>query len=173
VSLPVEGTYTVKAGNEGVLIARAAYTDKGANGIQPLAGNDYILLRSPFVEAESFDMGNARIGTITNPAQSYIIGAGEGTYAVFKKIDLTGVKELSYRVMAHNGGKIEVHTGSVDGQLISSVNIPAGGLPGSWKDVVAPITVKGAVQDLYFVCKAVDSEKQNLFDIDWIYFSDK
>jgi cytochrome c len=157
--------------SRGSYLLTAGYTDKGANGIKPLSGNDYILLRSPFVEAESFDGGNARIGTITNPAQSYIAAAGDGTFVIFKKIDLTDVKELRYRVMAHNGGRIEVHAGSVDGELISGVDIPAGNSPGSWKDVAAPIAPKEPIQDLYFVCRGVDSKKQNLFDIDWIYFS--
>jgi cytochrome c len=160
---PQRGSYLLTAG----------YTDKGANGVKPLSSNDYILLRSPFVEAESFDRGNARIGTITNPAQSYIVGAGDGTFVVFKKIDLTDVKELSYRVMAHNGGRIEVHAGSADGELISGVDISAGNSLGLWKDVAAPIVSKDPIQDLYFVFKSTASNKQNLFDIDWIYFSSK
>jgi cytochrome c len=156
----------------GSYLLTAAYSDKGANGIKSLTGNDFILLRSPFVEAESFDGGNARIGTITNPAQSYIVGANDGTFVIFKQIDLTDVKQLRYRVMAHNGGKIEVHAGSADGELISSIDIPAGGTSASWKDVTAPITAK-PVQDLYFIFKGTGTQKQNLFDIDWIYFSNK
>lgn len=175
--LELSGTLSLKEHvgkpQRGSYLLTASYSDKGANGIQSLSSNDYILLASPFVEAESFDFGNAKIGTITNPAQSYIVGAADGTFVVFKKIDLTGVKGLRYRVSAHNGGKIEVHAGSAGGPLISTVNVAADGAGVSWKDVAAPVTVNQPIQDLYFIFKSAGADKQNLFDIDWIYFSNK
>ena len=71
----------------------------------------------------------------------------------------------------HNGGMIEVHSGSADGPLISSVTIPPGHTAGVWKEFTSPITGERKAQDLYFVCKAVGAKKNNLFDIDWMYFS--
>ena len=156
---------------KGSYLLTASYADGGANGIKPLKGDDYILLRNAVVEAEDFDKGNARIGTITNPAQSYLTGVGDGTFVVFNKIDLTGVKSLTFRVMSHNGGKIEVHGGSAEGPVIHSVTIPPGNAAGPWKEFSAPITGDRKTQDLYFEFKATGTDKSDLFDIDWVYFS--
>src|SRR5690606_36986307 len=51
VTLPVEGKYRVQAANKGVIIARAAYTDKGANGIPPIRSEQTLVLRAPTFSA--------------------------------------------------------------------------------------------------------------------------
>lgn len=160
-------------GLEGSYLLSASYTDLGANGIEPLQSRDYILLRNPIVQAEDFDEGNVRIGTVTTDFLSYVRGINHNSYIRFNKIDLRHVKQLKYRVQTHSGGEIELRLGRADGPLISSLSIPARltDEPTSWKEVSTKLNESTGVYDLFFVFKNQTKQKQNLFDIDWIYFS--
>lgn len=158
-------------GIEGLYLLNATYTDQGANGIEPLQSRDYITLRSPFVQAEDFDEGNVRLGTITTDFLTYATSINHNSFIMFKSIDFRNVKQLKYRVRAQSGGVIEVHHGNKNGPLISSIKIPsriAGSQP-HWTEIVADLKETGGVQDLYFVFTD-ETGKKNLFDIDWIYF---
>ena len=160
-------------GLEGSYLLHASYTDSGAKGIEPLQDRDYILLRNPFIQAEDFDEGNVRIATVTTAFLSFIRGINHSSYIRFDKVDLRHVKRLKYRVQAHSGGEIELRLGKVDGPLVSSLSIPArleADSP-SWREVFAKLDEINGVHDLYFVFTNKSKQKQNLFDIDWIYFS--
>src|SRR5688500_16947010 len=58
-SLPVKGTYTAAipkdVSDKGVVIMRAAYTDKGANGIEPVTSEKTMMLRSANFSASTAD----------------------------------------------------------------------------------------------------------------------
>ncbi|WP_276359357.1 PQQ-dependent sugar dehydrogenase [Daejeonella sp. H1SJ63] len=159
-------------GTEGTYLLNASYTDQGANGIEPIQSRDYIALRNPLVQAEDFDEGNVRLGTITTVFLTYATGIGHNSFMRFNKIDLSHVKQLKYRVQAQAGGKIEVRIGRMDGPLISSLNIPSrpAGVQASWKEFMADLNETSGVHDLYFVFTDT-AGKKGLFDIDWIYFS--
>lgn len=158
-------------GIEGLYLLNATYTDQGANGIEPLQSRDYITLRSPFVQAEDFDEGNVRLGTITTDFLTYATSINHNSFIIFKSIDLRNVKQLKYRVRAQSGGVIEVHHGNKNGPLISSIKIPAriADSQASWTEIEADLKETRGVQDLYFVFTD-ETGKKNLFDIDWIYF---
>lgn len=159
-------------GIEGLYLLNASYTDLGANGIEPLQSRDYITLRNPFVQAEDFDKGNVRLGTITTESLTYATSINHNSYIQFSSIDLRNVKQLKYRVRAQSGGIIEVHHGNKNGPLISSIKIPAriAGSQAHWTEIVTDLKETKGVQDLYFVFTD-EPGKKNLFDIDWIYFS--
>jgi len=177
--LPLQGAIELKEhvgkGTEGNYLINASYTDRGANGIEPLKGGDYITLRSPTVQAEDFDEGNVRVATITTAFYAYARSINDGSYIRFDKMDLSGVKQLTYRVQPLSGGKIEVHSGSISGPVLSSVSIDAGkqGEDPAWREIMAPLKETAAIQDLYFVFTDPQGRKENLFNIDWIYFSNK
>jgi cytochrome c len=73
------------------------YTDRGANGIEPLQSRDYIALRNPFVQAEDFDEGNVRLGTITTEFLTYATSINHNSFIRFNSIDLLNVKQLKYQ----------------------------------------------------------------------------
>ena len=149
----------------------ATYRDRGANGIDELQSRDYILLKNPLVQVEEFDEGNLRIGTITTQALSYALGIVDGKYMIFNAIDLSHVKNLTYRIQPNGaGGTIELRTGSMDGEVLSSLQIPAASGDISkigWKEFSAPLKDSQGQQDLYFVFKGGD---QGFFNMDWIRF---
>ncbi|MET3113213.1 cytochrome c [Pedobacter sp. CG_S7] len=163
-------------GNEGVYLLNATYKDQGANGIGELQSRNYILLKSPVVQAEDFDEGNVRISTITTAFLSYLSSIQNGKYIKFNAIDLTHVKGLTYNVQANGaGGIIELHIDRIDGPLLSSITVPAGknDVKGNaWKQISTQIKFTEGKRDLFFVFKG-QQQNLNYFNMDWIRFSDK
>ncbi len=176
--LPLEDTIVLKdhigQGIEGSYLLNVSYTDKGANGIEPLETRAHITLNSPYVQAEDFDKGNVRIGTsTTNEFYAYVRGTHNGQMQ-FDQIDLSHIEQLKFRVQSFAGGKIELRLDNIDGALVSSVSIPAN--PGdrqTWKEITAPLKPTQGIHDLYFVFVDPEGREQLLFNIDWIYFSNK
>jgi cytochrome c len=181
-SLPLQGTLTlndhVGKGNEGSYLLMADYTDKGANGIEPLSARKYVALRNPLVQIEDFDEGNVRLGTMTTLFMTYATGIRHGSYVKFNQLDLTHISGLKYRLQGHGaGGNIEVHLDKPDGPLISTVAIASGKVDDpktGWKEVTAPVKEKViGIHDVYFVFTNSGEQKQSLFNLDWIYFANK
>lgn len=162
----------VGKGTEGTYLLNASYTDQGANGIESIQSRDYIALRNPLVQAEDFDEGNVRLGTITTVFLTYATGIGHNSFIRFNKIDLSHVRQLKYRIQAQSGGKVELRLGRMDGPLVSSLNIPPkpSGVPASWKEYITGLNETAGVHDLYFVFTDTEGKK-GLFGLDWIYFS--
>jgi len=163
-------------GKEGSYLLNASYRDRGANGIGPLEGSAYVSLRNPYVQAEDFDKGNVRIATITTAFTAYVTGIADQSYIRFNKIDLTGIKQLKYNLQAAGaGGNIELRLDSIKGQLVSKLTVSPGVADGklAWKELAAALDATKGIHDLYFVFTASGSQKQDLFNLDWIYFSNK
>jgi len=159
---------------DGVYLLSARYTDRGANGIQPLNGHDHILLRNPLIQAEDFDAGNVRIATVTTAFMSYVYGILNGSYISFRDIDLTHVRRIGYRSQASGaGGTIEVHLDSIGGPVVSRLEIPAGDFSGAengWKEVMGSVDETHDMHDLYFVFVNGEAADKALFSIDWLKF---
>jgi len=172
---PLEDNITLKdhvgKGIDGLYLLNASYTDQGANGIEPLQSRDYIILRNPFVQAEDFDEGNVRLGTITTDVLTYATSINHNSFIRFNSVDLMNVKQLRFRVRAHNGGLIEVHHGNRNSPVISSITVPAriAGAQAKWIEIVSEMKQTDGIQDLFFVF-VDENGKKNLFDLDWIYF---
>lgn len=182
-SLPLQGTIALQdhvgKGNEGSYRFMASYTDQGANQIEPLFARSHITLRNPLVQIEDYDEGNVRLRTNTTLFLTYAPVHQPGSFVMFKDLDLTHLKNISYRVQSQGiGGNIEVRLNSMDGPPISSVAVPAGKATDpalDWKEITAPLQkeVKG-MHDLYFVFTNPGGQQQsNLFNLDWLYFSNK
>lgn len=177
-NLPLRGEIELRdhigKGTEGSYVLFASYSDKGANGIEPLKTTDYISLRNPLLQIEDYDAGNLRIGTITTAFLSYA-RTRHGGYTMFKDIDLTHIEKVTYRIQKHGaGGILELRTDSIAGNLISTIDIAGGevkDLKGSWEEVVARVEATTGVKDVYLVFKNDEAIRGNLFHIDWLRFS--
>ncbi len=126
--LPVAGSYTTKiekgTPQDGVVMIRAAYTDKGANGMPPVTAQDMLVLRSPnLVPAEADEMDGIQVFKL-NPTRALAIVQKSGAYTMFNKIDLTDVgavmciATVPVDMLNAAGGVIEVRIGAPDGELI-------------------------------------------------------
>jgi cytochrome c len=128
-SLPVRGTYVPHAGTDsvagGVVVLRAAYTDRGANGIRSAAADKAVVLRAPVIVVAK--------GEVADGVQKYAgpevpveitIGSRSGAFVGFRQLDLTGVSGIVFTAMAPVpqlnavGGKVEVRLDSPTGTLI-------------------------------------------------------
>lgn len=178
--LPLKNNIPLKdhigKGIEGSYLLNASYRDLGANGIEPLDGRAYISLRNPLVQADDFDKGNVRISTITTEFMAYVTGLVNQSYISFHDMDLSDVKRLKYRVqLAGSGGNIELRLDSKTGPLVSTLAVPSGNAAdprSGWKELEAEVIATRGKHNLYFVFTA-PATKQNMFNLDWIYFSNK
>lgn len=179
-SLPVKGTYTpviAKGVREtGVLVLRASYNDKGANGIEPARAEHSLLLRSSNVDAGTADVTDY-IQKFKFGGQPYtmMIGQRDKSYIGFKQIDLTGIDQITFTVASSKafnmaGGHIEVRLGSPDGELIgqSSNIVPSAPPQGQRQPLPETKVVKlkstTGFKDVYFVCRNEEAKPgQSLF----------
>ncbi|HMJ68270.1 MAG TPA: ThuA domain-containing protein [Cyclobacteriaceae bacterium] len=101
---------------QGRYTLRATYTDKGANGIEPLTATDEIVLRNSKVRAVYSDVqsGFGRFG-------SNLTGGGHKAFVMLKNVDMTGIRKFVFEYAAEKrDGEIEVRIDSQAGPVIST-----------------------------------------------------
>ena len=127
--LPLKGTYVAKVpageNGKGGYLLRAAYKDKGADGIEPLSSESIVALRSSVVDPQKADVQK---GTqlLTTPVVEFSM-LGDGSYLGYNNIDFTGIKQIQFLVQATPssgdvGGVIEMHFDSPKGKLIAQTD---------------------------------------------------
>ncbi|HJU68785.1 MAG TPA: ThuA domain-containing protein [Gemmatimonadaceae bacterium] len=175
-SLPVRGSYVPAARTDsspqGVIVLRASYSDRGANGIRSASAEKTVVLRAPVVVV-------AR-GEVSDGVQRYAgpevpvevtIGARSGAFVGFKQLDLTGVSAIIFSALAPvpnvnaAGGKVEVRLDSATGVLVGETAIiepqAAMGAPSRLRAALSPTSGQ---RDVYFVFRNEQAkEGQNLF----------
>ena len=132
-SLPVRGAYVPPAGSgdapKGVVVLRAAYTDRGANGMPAITKEKTIVLRSPSVVVASGELseGVQKQSVPELPVEITVVNRS-GASVALKQIDLTGVAAVTFAAVAPaqyqaKGGKIEVHLDSPTGALLGESDV--------------------------------------------------
>jgi len=127
-SLPDRGAYVPPAGSgdapQGALVLRAAYTDRGANGMPAIMKEKTIVLRSPNVVVASGELseGVSKQSVPELPVEITVVNRS-GASVALKQIDLTGVGAVVFTAVAPaqyqaKGGKIEVRLDSPTGALL-------------------------------------------------------
>lgn len=160
-SLPVEGTYSVRAEKQGVVIARAAYTDKGANGIPPIGRAETFILQAPDLPASDATIDNGVNRFELNDVK-FMIGTSNGAYVGFEHLDLTGIAQMNFTVSApaqygFAGGVVEVRIDSPDGPVIGTSGSIVPTQSSGGQNGPPPAVVRASIQptegfhDLYFV----------------------
>jgi len=170
VSLPVEGRYLVQAANKGVIIARAAYTDRGANGVPPIRQEQTFVLRAPTFPAASATTVDGINKFRFNDAE-LVIGTRDGAYIGFENIDLTGVGAMTFSASApanfgFSGGVVEIRIDSPTGPVIGT-SAPIKAIQSSAQQgsgqVRATIKPMDGFHDLYLIYRKSGSDGGNLF----------
>ena len=125
-SLPVSGSYITKVQStdkcEGVFIFRAAYRDRGANGLPGISSEESFTLRSPKINPTNYNKVSD-INKMSYGGNKFVIPLKSGSYIALKNIDLTGITKIVYtasvpKQLAASGGFIEVRMDSPTGKLI-------------------------------------------------------
>jgi cytochrome c len=131
-TLPAKGTYLAKApegdNGKGTFIIRAAYTDRGNKTIPKQTSENAIVLQSPNVTAASAPIIKGANVKVNGLDGSTNIVAHANGYIGFKKLDLTGIKQLQFNASASTlennpGGVIEVHLDSPTGSVLGKVDV--------------------------------------------------
>ena len=169
---PVKGSYimAIPEGDpgEGIYVVRAAYSDKGNQGIPSISAEKVLTLRNAKMAA-----GKAEIAENTMKYGTVIIASVSDSYIGFKNLDLTGIEKIAFTASAPQsqlnaaGGTIEIRLGSETGKLIGSVEVKRSSEPSSAL-MSAPITANieavTGFQDVYFVFKNENAPSgQSLF----------
>ncbi len=169
-SLPDRGAYVAPAGSgdapKGVVVLRAAYTDRGANGMPAITKEKTIVLRSPSVVVASGGLseGVSKQSVPELPIEITVVNR-PGAFVALKQIDLTGVNAVDFLAVAPaqynaRGGNVEVHLDSPTGALLgeselirptSEPNTP----PSRLRTVLRPTS---GVHDVYLVFRSPDAK---------------
>ncbi|MCY0970430.1 glycoside hydrolase family 43 protein [Chryseobacterium wangxinyae] len=93
-----------------------------------------------------------------------------GDYLKVQGVDFSkGSKLLEVSVASINGGTIEIHTDSLDGQLLGTVQVTGKAEGDVFKTIKSPVKNVKGIYDVYFVFKG----NKDLFYFDWWKFSSK
>jgi cytochrome c len=168
-SLPVRGAYTPTvardSAGQGAVVLRAAYTDRGANGLPGVAAEQAVVLRAPTLVVARGDLGEG-VTTVANPALpvDFTIGGRSGAHVRFRGLDLTGISAVVFSALAPVqyfntvGGKVEVRLDAPDGALLGETPViaPAAAL-GAPSPLRAALKATPGVHDVYFVFRNADA----------------
>ncbi len=161
-SLPLKGSYAMTVPKddkgEGSYVIRAAYKDKGNNGIPAITAEKTLTLRNSRMAAGKANKteGVMKYGTI-------LIASTNGSYMGFNSIDLTGIEQIAFTAAAPKaqvnaaGGLIEVRLGSPTGKLVGETamipQVEAASAASTPPPVTAKLSGATGIQDVYFVFK--------------------
>ncbi|MGH7638297.1 MAG: c-type cytochrome, partial [Gemmatimonadaceae bacterium] len=174
-SLPTRGTYALPdsaTATQGAVVIRAAYADRGANGLPAAAAQKTVVLRAPTVIVASGDTADG-IQKYKGPETpiEVAIGTRSGAYVGFEKIDLTGISAITFSALAPEpqlnaiGGKVEVRLDSATGPLLGETEtIRPTSTMGPPTQLRAPLRPTAGTHDVYFVFRHADAAQgRNLF----------
>ncbi|WP_207503641.1 PQQ-dependent sugar dehydrogenase [Telluribacter humicola] len=168
-SLPAQGSKVLKEHigqkEQGVYILTASYTDKGG-AIQPLTSSTSLILRPATVEAEEADTLYQ-----IRKQRTALSAIKDQSYFMLRNIDLKGIQKLTYRYSSPNkDAKVEVHTGSPTGPVISTFDLKPTGDWKEFKDAMAPLKAPAGKHNLYFVFVRKEEPDAPLASVDWVRF---
>jgi cytochrome c len=169
-SLPDRGAFVPPAGSadapRGVLMLRAAYTDRGANGMPAITTEKTIVLRSPTVVVASGDLseGVSKQTVPELPVQVTVVNR-PGASVAFRQIDLTGVAAVILSAVAPaqyqaKGGKVEVHLDSPTGPLLGESELIRPTADPSAKPSLLRTALRptSGLHDVYLVFRSPDAK---------------
>jgi len=149
-NLPMQGAVAFNQHTEkdknGQYTLLAAYTDKGGKVVGPLTNSEVITFRPAKVATVDAD----RINEIDRWGNS-LGNAKAGSYYLFKNIDLTNIKQLTYAVAGIPEAKIELRLKSPGGPVVSSTTLSSTSDLQKKNNVTAALTPTSGKHDLYFV----------------------
>jgi cytochrome c len=172
---PVKGEYvTVAKQKEGSYIFRASYTDKGNPVVGPQTSTSTVALRPAKLKATWNDEAKDAT-TVELPTKLEVLApVKNGSYALYKDVDLTDVSSLSCMVYASPdrtvGGTIEVRLDSSTGALIGQAEVSNSQMGTVTLSLRKP---DNKVHDLYLVFTTTKSvpEGNGLFGLEWLQFN--
>ena len=144
----------------------ARYTDEGGEGgANPLTGSDTTLVLPKLKQAEFF---TAKSETMTASAGRDIAGGGQvisgqgGAWASYDPVNLYRIDELVLRVSASSAGTIELRKDAADGEVLSTVEVPATG--GRYVDLIVEAPALEETFELFVVMPGQGERRLNFIE---------
>jgi cytochrome c len=150
-------------------VLRAAYTDRGANGLAGASSEKAIVLRAPIVIVANGELaeGVQRMEVPQMPVPIAMPNRS-GSYSALKQLDLTGISKIVFAATAPTqygaqGGKVEVRLDSATGPLVGETAMlaaqPGGGSPATLEAALKPTT---GLHDVYLVFRNDQARPQQM-----------
>ncbi|MBI5917271.1 MAG: ThuA domain-containing protein [Bacteroidetes bacterium] len=173
-SLPFSGSYRTSAhvgkDEQGAYVFQASYRDLGGPGGAPsLADKQTLVLRSPKIEAETYNRAakGVRRERVHQSDTSVVADLMHGRFIVFDNIDLTSVGSLELGFLKNEklfpGTEVEVRSGSESGKLL--------GKAAATSEVVkVPIEPAKGLQSVVLIFKNEKENGRSMARLDWVRF---
>ncbi len=138
--LQTSGQYTFKeddeVGEDGSYVLIASYTDKGAEGAEPISRSQRVVLRYPRIAAGDYQENSVaakttvparRIARLGFTQDTEVLMARDSGYVGYADLDLSGISKITVTSYSPPnftaGGKVTVHLDSPDGPQIGEIDI--------------------------------------------------
>ncbi len=159
---------TIRAVTEGVLLLTAGYTDAGAEGAQPLRGEDTIVLHSRRKKAALYDVNQGMQYVEQVEGEVAIVGHFENDDAIiFRDLNLSDIRSILVRAGGlDKSGRFELREGSAKGRLLASVKVKGTG-GGEFLELPAKLRNAGGLTDVCVVAKT-----KGVLGLNWIQFNE-
>lgn len=161
--LPVRGVYTPRArvdsAGQGIVVLRASYADRGANGVRGASADTTVVLRAPLMVVAEGDTADG-VQKYKGPEVpvEVTIGTRSGGFVGLRRIDLTGIAAITLTALAPVpnvnavGGSVEVRLDSATGVVVGRTRAVEPqtvlGAPLQLRAAIRPTT---GMRDVYFV----------------------
>ncbi|WP_448519536.1 ThuA domain-containing protein [Rhodoflexus sp.] len=169
-TLPMKGNFIadrhIGKNEKGIYVLRAAYTDKGGNGVGAITNTSTLVLRPPTLKAVDAN-APANLMKVNFNGKDYAI-MGDNTFAAFKNIDLTGIASITLGAATQGtSAVIEIRLGAPDGKLIGQASIAGEPVFQMPKIAIPPQQGK---HDLFFVSRIKEVKAQPMVALEWLLF---
>lgn len=150
----------------------ATYTDAGRPPASALTSSVAVKLRSRRLEAEQNDeqTGPQTLGGSKASGKKFLGAIADGHAVRFASLNLMDSASVTWRVAsAGEGGRIELHSGSKTGELLTAVEVKPTGDWENWIELTAPLKAAPARTDV--VILFTNPGKSGLMNLDWLQFN--
>jgi hypothetical protein len=97
----------------------------------------------------------------------FVTSIQNGDYLKVQGVDFSnGATSIDVSIAPLYGGKIEIHTGKIDGPILGIIDIKASGEGDVWRTITTPVENIKGIYDLFFVFRG----EKDLFHFDWWCF---
>ena len=98
----------------------------------------------------------------------FVTSVNNGDYFKIQGVNFSdGASSVDVSIAPLYGGKIEIHTGEINGPLIGVVDVTTSGEGDIWRTITAPLKKTKGVHDVFFVFKG----EKDILNIDWWKFN--
>jgi cytochrome c len=161
--LPLSGTVKTGKEQDGAYVLAASYQDDGASGLPSLSSSSAVVLRAANLKADQVNETSGGPRQMSYQGFVSLENVKHNSWAMYRQIDLTGVKSAKINAYSHPGatigGEVEIRLDKPDGKLLAKAKMNDVGP----SQIQTKLEGVEGLHDLYFVFKNEKAGDQNLF----------